>query len=91
MILLLLIHKMKILFQNEVSGFVEIASITFLDKCRHANDTAILRLMVKYLFRIKMQEEKEIKNVKVYLYQKRKSISLGIRELCRPESASANA
>lgn len=86
MILLLLIHKMKILFQNEVSGFVEIATITFLDKCRHANDTAILRLMVKYLFRIKMQEEKEIK-----YYQRRKSISLGIRELCRLGSASANA
>ena len=86
MILLLLIHKMKILFQNEVSGFVEIATITFLDKCRHANDTAILRLMVKYLFRIKMQEEKEIK-----YYQKRKSISSGIRELCRLGSAPANA
>lgn len=86
MILLLLIHKMKILFQNEVSGFVEIATITFLDKCRHANDTAILRLMVKYQFRIKMQEEKEIK-----YYQQRKSISLGIRELCRLGSASADA
>lgn len=86
MILLLLIHKMKILFQNEVSGFVEIATITFLDKCRHANDTTILRLMVKYLFRIKMQEEKEIK-----YYQQRKSISLGIRELCRLGSAPANA